>query len=188
LCFHIQVWRLQAALGEQTEITKITQQEYERLQHVRFSYMSVEVFTMFVEVFTMFVILMHILFSVGLGKVSGFPSRVCLYLTGFQNYSLLISKSVGNSTWMNMQPIYPLLSSFSKLSEFFLSPSAHHDFVPSVLSILVFFSLQSVQRKRVPSIVWPSGRKPGFDRRELVRAHEKHDGGLPPSLRYAFPF
>uniref|UniRef100_A0A7C9DEK7 RING-type domain-containing protein n=1 Tax=Opuntia streptacantha TaxID=393608 RepID=A0A7C9DEK7_OPUST len=28
-----EVWRLQAALGEQTEITKFTQQEYERLQH-----------------------------------------------------------------------------------------------------------------------------------------------------------
>nr|GMC69452.1 Kinesin-like protein [Ipomoea batatas] len=29
-----EVWRLQAALGEQTEITKISQQEYERLQNV----------------------------------------------------------------------------------------------------------------------------------------------------------
>ncbi|KAG8379376.1 hypothetical protein BUALT_Bualt07G0082200 [Buddleja alternifolia] len=29
-----EVWRLQAALGEQTEITKFSQQEYERLQHV----------------------------------------------------------------------------------------------------------------------------------------------------------
>ncbi|EPS62513.1 hypothetical protein M569_12277, partial [Genlisea aurea] len=28
-----EVWRLQAALGEQTEITKFNQQEYERLQH-----------------------------------------------------------------------------------------------------------------------------------------------------------
>ncbi|KAK6148670.1 hypothetical protein DH2020_019582 [Rehmannia glutinosa] len=28
-----EVWRLQAALGEQTEITKFSQQEYERLQH-----------------------------------------------------------------------------------------------------------------------------------------------------------
>lgn len=32
-----QVWRLQAALGEQTEITKYSQQEYERLQNVKFS-------------------------------------------------------------------------------------------------------------------------------------------------------
>lgn len=29
-----QVWRLQAALGEQAEITKYSQQEYERLQNV----------------------------------------------------------------------------------------------------------------------------------------------------------
>lgn len=28
-----EVWRLQAALGEQTEITKYTKQEYERLQN-----------------------------------------------------------------------------------------------------------------------------------------------------------
>jgi hypothetical protein len=28
-----EVWRLQAALGEQTEITKFSQQEYERLQN-----------------------------------------------------------------------------------------------------------------------------------------------------------
>ena len=28
-------WRLQAALGEQTEITKFSQQEYERLQNVK---------------------------------------------------------------------------------------------------------------------------------------------------------
>jgi len=32
--FHVQVWRLQAALGEQSEITKCTKQEYERLQNV----------------------------------------------------------------------------------------------------------------------------------------------------------
>lgn len=32
-----QVWRLQAALGEQTEITKFSQQEYERLQNVMLS-------------------------------------------------------------------------------------------------------------------------------------------------------
>lgn len=31
-----QVWRLQAALGEQTEITKYSQEEYERLQNVIF--------------------------------------------------------------------------------------------------------------------------------------------------------
>ena len=31
---HFQVWRLQAALGEQSEITKCTKQEYERLQNV----------------------------------------------------------------------------------------------------------------------------------------------------------
>ncbi|CAK9147801.1 unnamed protein product [Ilex paraguariensis] len=31
-----EVWRLQAALGEQTEITKFSQQEYERLQNVNF--------------------------------------------------------------------------------------------------------------------------------------------------------
>ncbi|KAL5186004.1 RING finger protein B [Glycine soja] len=31
--FECQVWRLQAALGEQTEITKFSQQEYERLQN-----------------------------------------------------------------------------------------------------------------------------------------------------------
>ena len=39
LCYPIifQVWRLQAALGEQTEITKFSQQEYERLQNVKFS-------------------------------------------------------------------------------------------------------------------------------------------------------
>ncbi|KAK7354162.1 hypothetical protein VNO80_19620 [Phaseolus coccineus] len=30
-----EVWRLQAALGEQTEITKFSQQEYERLQNVK---------------------------------------------------------------------------------------------------------------------------------------------------------
>lgn len=30
-----QVWRLQAALGEQTEITKYSQQEYERLKNVK---------------------------------------------------------------------------------------------------------------------------------------------------------
>lgn len=30
-----EVWRLQAALGEQTEITKFSQQEFERLQNVR---------------------------------------------------------------------------------------------------------------------------------------------------------
>lgn len=34
LLVHFQVWRLQAALGEQSEITKSTQQEYERLQNV----------------------------------------------------------------------------------------------------------------------------------------------------------
>lgn len=34
--FYLQVWRLQAALGEQTEITKFSQQEYERLQNVSF--------------------------------------------------------------------------------------------------------------------------------------------------------
>ncbi|MCE3216237.1 hypothetical protein HAX54_005666 [Datura stramonium] len=31
-----EVWRLQAALGEQAEITKLSQQEYERLQNVNF--------------------------------------------------------------------------------------------------------------------------------------------------------
>jgi hypothetical protein len=34
LLITFQVWRLQAALGEQSEITKSTQQEYERLQNV----------------------------------------------------------------------------------------------------------------------------------------------------------
>ncbi|EHA8590499.1 hypothetical protein COCNU_scaffold019532G000030 [Cocos nucifera] len=35
-----EVWRLQAALGEQSEITKYSQQEYERLQHVMFLSLS----------------------------------------------------------------------------------------------------------------------------------------------------
>jgi hypothetical protein len=39
VCF--QVWRLQAALGEQSEITKCTQQEYERLQNVLLLVVSV---------------------------------------------------------------------------------------------------------------------------------------------------
>lgn len=34
--FSSQIWRLQAALSEQTEITKFSQQEYERLQNVIF--------------------------------------------------------------------------------------------------------------------------------------------------------
>lgn len=34
--YKYQVWRLQAALGEQTEITKYSQQEYERLQNVMY--------------------------------------------------------------------------------------------------------------------------------------------------------
>lgn len=33
--FGFQIWRLQAALGEQAEITKYSQQEFERLQNVR---------------------------------------------------------------------------------------------------------------------------------------------------------
>ncbi|RVW65117.1 hypothetical protein CK203_034910 [Vitis vinifera] len=32
-----EIWRLQAALGEQTEITKFSQQEFERLQNVMFT-------------------------------------------------------------------------------------------------------------------------------------------------------
>ena len=34
--FLSQIWKLQAALSEQTEITKFSQQEYERLQNVMF--------------------------------------------------------------------------------------------------------------------------------------------------------
>jgi len=37
LYYNAQIWRLQAALGEQTEVTKFSQDEYERLQHVMFS-------------------------------------------------------------------------------------------------------------------------------------------------------
>jgi hypothetical protein len=41
-----QVWRLQAALGEQTEITKYSQQEFERLQNVIFSSLTTSLTTM----------------------------------------------------------------------------------------------------------------------------------------------
>jgi hypothetical protein len=37
LFYNSQIWRLQAALGEQTEVTKYSQEEYERLQNVKFS-------------------------------------------------------------------------------------------------------------------------------------------------------
>lgn len=36
LFYNSQIWRLQAALGEQTEVTKYSQEEYERLQNVTF--------------------------------------------------------------------------------------------------------------------------------------------------------
>jgi hypothetical protein len=63
-----EVWRLQAALGEQTEITKFSQQEYERLQNVMLSPLLLINYTSQGLAFTPF--LFWCCFSFGLNFIS----------------------------------------------------------------------------------------------------------------------
>lgn len=87
---------------------------------------------------------------------------------------------------MNMQPIYPLLNSFSTLLEFFCSPFAHFITLASDLKPHLLPPLVSAKAKG-PFHCGLVGVSQA-NTRESVRAHELQDGALAFSVYYAFPY